>query len=663
MVPPRTTQNSQRAAESAEGGNHDRGAPSTAGPSGDTPQEMRAMVSTLVQGLLETFKIQVNQAIVAEVEALRTTTRESLNDVGNRLARRISGLENRPVPGAELGEAVTTLRSEVNQLLESKAELATEVDLRFSRMADRLNELEVPGSYLTPKREHTSDRKSKVRRNKKITTSDSEHDKGRYEDPSSDEDRRSQPSSSSDEEDNHFRSRRDTRNRKSKGAKYPGLKELSPTNSLYKDALSYRSYRLEDTSQRRTSRETGKVRDYIKRMDIKLKQHHFTGEDPIMVLDFLARFVREANIQEMSEAQAFLALPHFLDGFAKSQYEAGVELVKPRLGGVSSWPESVQYLLRNYAQSGHISSAISDLRAIQQDSSETERQFATRMNKALSRCGNVHSPDEIITWYVDGLHPTIRTVVARYRESHRHATYLDLVDFAQHEGDAVRARNQGIPVRSRNAPMTTAPKGRSLALLHPMDDSHSSSTSNLEHAQGLSLETDPVALLQGQGVPLPHDDSSTVPSESVDDPLLAFNGSRGTQVARPSRIAFEDHHTRASRPGWAAPRKEVPRTTQPDRLRNYLICHECYARGHVSPDCNLPLRSQSQVIANFEKLSDEDKLKVPSNSYRRVRATLGLDTNAPGGSPATGPLPESGQSESPPGPHVPLVPTPPKSEN
>lgn len=39
-----------------------------------------------------------------------------------------------------------------------------------------------------------------------------------------------------------------------------------------------------------------------------------------MTIDFLARFVREANIQEMSEAQGFTALPTFLTGFSKNQY-------------------------------------------------------------------------------------------------------------------------------------------------------------------------------------------------------------------------------------------------------------------------------------------------------------------------------------------------------
>lgn len=91
-----------------------------------------------------------------------------------------------------------------------------------------------------------------------------------------------------------------------RGSKYPGLKSLHPTNPLYKMVLSYHPYRLDDTIQRLSSRATGKVRGFLKRMYLTLKDHRFSGEDPILVLEFLARYVRESNIQEMTEAQAFI---------------------------------------------------------------------------------------------------------------------------------------------------------------------------------------------------------------------------------------------------------------------------------------------------------------------------------------------------------------------
>lgn len=77
------------------------------------------------------------------------------------------------------------------------------------------------------------------------------------------------------------------------------------------------------------------VCDYIKRMGLIQFGHPFSGENPIMVFDFLTRFVSKANIQEMSDALALIALSSFLKRFAKSQYEAGVEMVSLEEGGVS----------------------------------------------------------------------------------------------------------------------------------------------------------------------------------------------------------------------------------------------------------------------------------------------------------------------------------------
>lgn len=91
---------------------------------------------------------------------------------------------------------------------------------------------------------------------------------------------------------------------------------MSPTDLFYVDTLSYHSYRLEDVSQHHSHRGTGKVRYYIKQMVFRLSRYLFSGEDLIMVIDFLTRFVRKANIQEMSEDDALTALPSFFKGCA-----------------------------------------------------------------------------------------------------------------------------------------------------------------------------------------------------------------------------------------------------------------------------------------------------------------------------------------------------------
>ena len=41
-----------------------------------------------------------------------------------------------------------------------------------------------------------------------------------------------------------------------------------------------------------------------------------TGDDGVLVLDFLAKFVQEFDTQEMNEGQAIRLLPAFLGGIA-----------------------------------------------------------------------------------------------------------------------------------------------------------------------------------------------------------------------------------------------------------------------------------------------------------------------------------------------------------
>lgn len=59
-------------------------------------------------------------------------------------------------------------------------------------------------------------------------------------------------------------------------------------------------------------------------MNSPLADHNPTGKDPIRILEFLARFVREDNIEGMSEVQTFITLKafkrEFLTGLESSKY-------------------------------------------------------------------------------------------------------------------------------------------------------------------------------------------------------------------------------------------------------------------------------------------------------------------------------------------------------
>lgn len=97
-----------------------------------------------------------------------------------------------------------------------------------------------------------------------------------------------------------------------------------------------------------------------------MPKHFLSSDDPIRILNFLAKFVREEDIQEMSDAQVFIALSFFLTESAQSHCEARVEKTPLEEDGVSCLSEDVKDVLRHYAQSNIIINDISDMKDLHQ---------------------------------------------------------------------------------------------------------------------------------------------------------------------------------------------------------------------------------------------------------------------------------------------------------
>ena len=108
-------------------------------------------------------------------------------------------------------------------------------------------------------------------------------------------------------------------------------------------------------------------------MGLNLLPHRFTGEDPFMVLDFLRRFVGEAEQLALREEQAYIALPFFLKGAAKIHFESVLGTTLESEGVVTCWPEAVQFLLRSFATANNIRAAVLELRDVRQHPQEEEQ--------------------------------------------------------------------------------------------------------------------------------------------------------------------------------------------------------------------------------------------------------------------------------------------------
>ena len=161
---------------------------------------------------------------------------------------------------------------------------------------------------------------------------------------------------------------------------------------------------------------------------------------------------------------------------------------------------------------------------------EDETAYEARTNQATYRCGNVHSEDEKMTFYVDGLMPNIRTIVARFRENEfRHdMTFELLIQFAKDEGDAARARLEvlrptgtitpGILKPTRRSP----PPPRTLAFIEPtvssqdLRDASQDASGNAEPLLALSASNRDHSIVTSD---LPST-AKTEPSQQLDEKAL-----------------------------------------------------------------------------------------------------------------------------------------------
>ena len=235
--------------------------------------------------------------------------------------------------------------------------------------------------------------------------------------------------------------------------------------------------------------------------------------------------------------------------------------------------------------------------------------FDTRLNKAFHRCGNVHNRDDRMAYFVDGLIPAIKELVARHREANSRCTYLDLVTFAKAQGEAFRAR---LPPRTRQEMSRSKAKPRTSAmLLQSGADSREDTLQEVDEDGGVYLLNE--ELISANTSDLPTD--TIYSQEGTEAETLAYVG---RQVAAP-HVPYGTRGMARSRPGWQDPKTFARQATYPPRDPKLFICYCCYGRGHTANQCVHPMRDRRTVITNYEALTDAEKGSVPTESYQRAK--------------------------------------------
>ncbi len=378
-----------------------------------------------------------------------------------------------------------------------------------------------------------------------------------------------------------------------KGPRYPGLSPIKPSDLMFDRVMNYRYYRLKLVRNSRSANHTLELRKHLKSLEITFKNDQFTGEDPVLILSFLQRLVEEADTLGMTEGQAYIALPYVLKGTAQEQFRSSRST--GGAGGVTCWPEAIHDLLNKYATPSALREAVNHIQTMRQSTTEDEREFGGRVQDAAKRCGNVYHETEKMTFFVNGLLATTRSVVARYRESKPRdsLTFQQLMHFAKDEGDTYRERHSKKVVVVRTTKRSPPP--RSVSVM----ETKTSTYNDGEDEEVLVMPEDSVPTSE-----LP----STLPSEGQSEQLLLVGG---TTPAAP--IAYGGPSTTPNRVGWA--------DSQP-RPRQRLICHRCFEYDHTVLNCKLQVGEMTKVIKNYEALTASEKSRVPDTSYKAAKTFI-----------------------------------------
>jgi hypothetical protein len=368
-----------------------------------------------------------------------------------------------------------------------------------------------------------------------------------------------------------------------RGPAVSGLSEIVPSRSDYRYLVSYRTYRLENRSQRYDKTITAKLSSYVKRLKHAVEDR-FGGEDPIEVLAFLKTFKEAADHNDIGEGAAARLIPYFLKDAAKEGYRAHLDETP---SGMPYYPYMVQYLLETYAIDDELARAYMTVTTARQMDGEDERAFGRRLQRAAIRAGNVVDKTNLKTIFVEGLPPFVQAGLR-----------MHLTPSLSFEEVQRLAHNLGVSLRqtmlqsSPGGVKPRVPPGVKSLVTRPSTVSTVGTESELPLDPFGSEE----ASLREVEVALAHAQLASSSARASGHAL----GSAGSHPSSPSVVSIPTR-------GWTSPGGSV--ASEPP-MRGILgspragisrpaLCFLCYKHGHMLADCpRLPTALQQEAKSN-----------------------------------------------------------------
>ena len=380
------------------------------------------------------------------------------------------------------------------------------------------------------------------------------------------------------------------------GPPHFGLEEIRPANPDFKDVVSYRRYRLNNTSAETGTSVSRYVGHFVKTFSPTLDSRKFDGVNSIAILDFLSAFKRVCNDHDVSEGLALLILPHFLRDDARRLIEESFELSGEGLGGYSTWPEAIQLLLMNYAKDIYIKEAVDNFRTCQMRDDEDEQAYGRRLRNLARLCGGVISSQQLVTRFCDGLPPYIRPMIEE--------VVPHLPSFNTFQACVDRAATIGATQR---------------AVLSRASNSHKSSRQDrpkTTRVHQVGFPSPPY-----RDISIPHASQAPVlqigigednaPSEATDSTDLSFQTAANVLCHPNHSPNTEGNAIGVSPSSFRRYPQGIPRPPQKDLPSD--VCFNCYAIGHRAPNCIEAHRPkhdphlQRRMYDNYMKLTPQQK--------------------------------------------------------
>ena len=283
-----------------------------------------------------------------------------------------------------------------------------------------------------------------------------------------------------------------------RGRDHLSPRRLVPTkivvnNPLYQDVFDCETYGLANKSLRYTrsqARTLGRLKkDVAQSFGVRTE---WDGTPPLKVFQFLRKFAKACDDNDVSEAEAF----YMLQDFTKEPLRSEVMNVMPsRHGGspgeVASYLELVNWLIRMHADEATLALQVEEFNRATQSAGEDERTFAERLRQLNVLCGFVHPQGVVKGRFVEGVHRAARATV---RERNTPAmTLAELARIAQTKGDEYRwimlEQRKEREKEAKKAAEATRPRRLPRALPYPRPQLHVGVAESSEEVEEVAAAT------------------------------------------------------------------------------------------------------------------------------------------------------------------------------